>query len=684
MAVINGTNSNNTLTGTASSDTIFGLGGIDTLLGLAGNDVLVGGPGNDRLDGGSGVDTASYAGSPAVRVSLAIAGAQDTGGAGTDRLISIENLIGGSGDDDLTGNAGANRLAGDKGDDTLIGGAGNDLLVGGTGNDTASYAGTATTVRANLTTGTASGGAGTDTLVGIESLTGGDGDDTLTGNAGANWLKGGVGADSLIGGAGNDTYTFTVGDTIIENPGEGTDTIRSTIGVDISAMGLNLPNVENVTLTGAGNVNVTGNNAGNVIIGNSGNNNLSGNSDPDNEDNDKISGGAGDDVLNGGAGNDTLNGGSGVDVLTGGNGDDLFIVDNPGDIVIEAMGGVAGLNDTIQSSVSFVMPANFEHLMLTGTADLYGVGSGTLTGNAGDNLLLASDFIDVVNGGAGDDTLDGGGGDDTLFGGAGNDVYVVDSTTDIVDEDVGDNGNDGGIDVVFSFASFTLPNPATFGRFEQLELAGAANINGTGTAFAETITGNAGDNSLSGLGGDDRLFGRDGNDILVGGAGNDILRGGFDVGFSGDTLVGGFGRDNLDGGFGFDFYLYVEFGDVDQVLTNTVRGGAVTGDIINGFVSGIDRLHFDPTFDVDNDGVGGGDLVPGQLTLGVDFSIIAAQYNGLNPGTNTNFAADRATFVFSTADDTLYFDANAADAGYFVVGVVNGGVLAATDIEIVA
>jgi Ca2+-binding RTX toxin-like protein len=60
-------------------------------------------------------------------------------------------------------------------------------------------------------------------------------------------------------------------------------------------------NVENLTLTGAGNINGTGNDLANVITGNDGSN--------------VLTGGAGNDTLVGGAGNDELNGGPGADVF---------------------------------------------------------------------------------------------------------------------------------------------------------------------------------------------------------------------------------------------------------------------------------------------------------------------------------------------------------------------------------
>ena len=53
---------------------------------------------------------------------------------------------------------------------------------------------------------------------------------------------------------------------------EGTDRIESSVTYTIAA----LANVENLTLTGTGNINGTGNAGDNVITGNDGNNKLSG------------------------------------------------------------------------------------------------------------------------------------------------------------------------------------------------------------------------------------------------------------------------------------------------------------------------------------------------------------------------------------------------------------------------
>lgn len=217
--------------GSAFADWINGNSGSNVLSGGAGDDTMNGGLGNDILNGGAGTDTASYSGfSLAVTVDLTLTGAQDTGGAGRDTLISIENIIGGNKDDVLTGSVSANQLDGRAGNDLLIGGAGNDTLVGGTGSDTACYSDMQGAVQVSLlvTGGQNTGAAGSDTLSGIENITGGAGADTLTGDGGANTLRGNAGNDTLIGGAGDDVL----------NGGAGSDVYRyiaTAFGDDVAA-----------------------------------------------------------------------------------------------------------------------------------------------------------------------------------------------------------------------------------------------------------------------------------------------------------------------------------------------------------------------------------------------------------------------------------------------------------------
>ncbi|MBP5086544.1 type I secretion C-terminal target domain-containing protein, partial [Pseudomonas chlororaphis] len=121
------------------NDVLIAGSGNNTLHGDAGNDLLFSGPGNDLLDGGTGNDTASYAhASAGVTVDLSLLGAQNTGGAGTDILTAIENLVGSNYNDSLTGDNNANIITGGLGNDVLNGGGGDDLLIGGLGNNSLS------------------------------------------------------------------------------------------------------------------------------------------------------------------------------------------------------------------------------------------------------------------------------------------------------------------------------------------------------------------------------------------------------------------------------------------------------------------------------------------------------------------------------------------------------------------
>jgi len=180
-----------------------------------------------------------------VTVNLALTTAQNTVGAGTDILLSIENLVGSAQADTLTGSAQVNTIGGGTGDDlidggssndiidggagndTLKGGSGNDLITGGSGNDsidgganidTLSYAAAGSGVTINLALATAqavSGGQGIDTIVNVENLTGSAFGDTLAGSALANVLTGGAGKDNLTGGAASDRFVYlAIGDSV--------------------------------------------------------------------------------------------------------------------------------------------------------------------------------------------------------------------------------------------------------------------------------------------------------------------------------------------------------------------------------------------------------------------------------------------------------------------------------------
>ena len=173
-----GGNGDNTIRGGAGNDLIGGGNGKDTLFGEAGNDTFIGGNGIDQYFGGTGSDTMDYhAENPSLNIDL-FTGVAVRGGS-TDGLDSIENVIGGTGNDIIAGNSDNNALDGGNGNDRLIGRAGNDDLTGAAGNDTLVYVSTDDIT--HFATDTARGVTDTsDRIFGFES-----GSDTLEFNGAA-------------------------------------------------------------------------------------------------------------------------------------------------------------------------------------------------------------------------------------------------------------------------------------------------------------------------------------------------------------------------------------------------------------------------------------------------------------------------------------------------------------------
>jgi serralysin len=182
----------------------------------------------------------------------------------------------------------------------------------------------------------------------------------------------------LYGGSGNDLYVVNNPDTVInENPGEGDDTVWSTVNYTLAA------NVENLYLVGA--VNGIGNNEANLISGYFGSNNH---------------------LISGLDGNDTLIGGTALDELRGGADDDIYGVYNSDTVIIE---NADQGTDTVWSAVNYTLTANVENLYLVGNANG--------TGNEGNNT--------IVGYGEGNNIIEGGAGDDFLAGGTGTDTFVL-------------------------------------------------------------------------------------------------------------------------------------------------------------------------------------------------------------------------------------------------------------------
>ncbi|WP_417605399.1 calcium-binding protein [Primorskyibacter flagellatus] len=419
-----GLGGNDILEGYGGNDELIGGTGNDHLIGGDGRDVLHGGAGNDTLDGGTGRDTVSYAnavvrntagdvlaadfGNVVVNLDLMTA----SGAHGSDRFISIENVIGGAGNDRITGNAGANALSGGAGNDTLDGGAGNDVLVLGLGDDLA-YGGTGRdTFVLDQGNATLFGGAGIDTIdlgnlegdISID-LVAGAYSATLrvdqpvwddTGTREARVFNGQIMTPELVEEA-NPTFANSADDANRVLPGADSPEAEAFsiryVQVDRSYTG-EFHNIERV-IGGTSATVVHGSAANDVIDGGSAADRMTGNAGRDilrgEDGKDTISGGDGDDELIGGTSRADLS-----DMIFGGDGDDLIYGGYGNDRLVGQNG-----NDTIFG----------------------GYGADTVVGNNGNDVLSGSDFGDMLVGGDGNDFLNGGFGFDRLAGGNGADQF---------------------------------------------------------------------------------------------------------------------------------------------------------------------------------------------------------------------------------------------------------------------
>ena len=513
----------NAITGTEGDDFLFATDAGNEILGLGGNDVLFGGSGNDTLDGGTGNDL--LAGSLGDDVYLP--------GSGVDTISDFGGM------DELRLGAGitpdqVERIRPDGSDDLSLRvlGSPDEVRVANWFTDpsfqleqvvfadgTVWDAATASTLRRL-------GTEGDDLLQGSFStgglLEGRGGNDQLFGGMGNDTLDGGTGSDFLLGGSGNDYYVVDdSGDTVIENPSEGDDTVEASVDYILPDA------VENLTLTlaGFGGHTGIGNTLDNVILGNDSYNLIHGNGGDD-----FIDGGGSMDYLYGENGDDTLSGGTGgvFDLLDGGDGSDTYLYQRG--IVRNLVRDSGGALDRV------VMAADILPSEVKVRHDWY----------SGDTLYLQ------IEGDA-----------DPFFG----TPVVLDSL-----EVEGQFATSVPVVEEVVFADGTIWNAATLRSMLITPGETADDIRGFSTD--DVLDGLGGDDVLSGMGGNDELYGGTGDDVLDGGMGNDFLQGGVgnDVSeggagddildsFSGDdTLRGGTGNDTVAGGFGADTYLF-ERGD---------------------------------------------------------------------------------------------------------------------------
>ncbi len=304
--------------------------------------------------------------------------------------------------------------------------------------------------------------------------------------------------------------------------------------------------------------------------------------------------------------NDLIDGLAGADVMTGKGGNDTYIVDNAGDVVNEISG--EGY-DTIESSISYILPTNVEELTLTGSNAINGTGNNLanlITGNEGDNIIDGGSGLGANN-------LYGKGGDDTYLFGSG-------SRRNFVYESAGVNTIELGAGIGISDLTITresldsktlvisinnhdyiyISNWFTtndYSEISQVEFADGtiwdaamleSQISTTPTDGIDYLAGDTGANTLAGLKGNDTYVVNNVGDIInenlnegedwvhsslnytlpdnveklkltgvnaINGTGNN-LRNEIHGNFSNNILDGGTGGAFLDGSLGNDTYIF--------------------------------------------------------------------------------------------------------------------------------
>ena len=459
-----------TVSGGAGSDTLMfdSTGPVGSLAGVTGIEAIILDDGNNSLaltntlatsalnqsvsvTGDDGADTIDGSAVTATSSKLALNGGYGddilTGGAGAD------TIIGGYGKDVLTGGGGADTISGGDGNDVIDGGLGADSLQGGTGNDTVTYDSGDTVI---------GGGAGTDILTGTTggvfnlsnradqssgdaavvtgfedfdfqlaadniTITGTSGAEAIFTGAGNDVIDGKGGADEIFSGPGGSDTVFYYGSEqfIYGSRSQATLRMLAAADVDVTALdetpndAVDVEGFQNIDASAAtGDMNVTGDDAGDIITTGSGVN-----------------------VITGGGGNDTIDGGAGADTIKAGGGDDRVWYD-PSDVSND---GGADSSTQNQPSGDVLLVRGAANIDLGATDQSLGDNSNTtgyenvdasastvsVTLKGGDvgasnfSILTGGSAADAITGGADFNFIFGGAGADTLTGGAGDENYFV-------------------------------------------------------------------------------------------------------------------------------------------------------------------------------------------------------------------------------------------------------------------
>jgi len=610
--------------GSSSSlgDTLVGNALANTIVGSIGGDTLSGLDGNDTLDGKTGSDWVDYSYASGVTVNLA----SESGSVSvsdTDRLISIENVIGSNGNDTLSGTYGiVNTLLGKGGNDLFYGYFDGDTFDGGSGIDTIDYANISDKINVTLDGSSNSN----DKLIDIENIYASSNKDTLVGNSDANVLDGRGDADTLNGMAGDDTlYGGDGNDTLIG--GSGADLLEGGSGQDMADYSSSNAIIANLTTNS-------------VIDGLGGTDTL-----------------VSIEMIKGSLYQDNITGSSSSDTLIGMGGNDTFYATLGNDLYYGAEVGVS--TDSYQDRIDYSHLSSIDNIYVDLSLNKVFLRDAS-------NATLSTDTlysIEEVYGTVGNDTMIGGSGaSNTLYGGDGNDTLTGNLDGDYLDGATGVNLADYSArtesltvdlsavskNIYKTGSSPTSTNSDTLNNLQNIN-TGSGNDTITGNSANNTIKAGSGNDIISGGTGDDVLYGEMGNDTFIGGTGN-------------DTFIGGTST-SVDSGNDTADYTSALFSINANLTTGTVVGNAATegtdtlygieniigssgNDTIRGKVGVANTLSGAAGNDTLYGGLDGDYLDGGTGTNSVDYSSESANIS-------INLSNSQANYTGSATYDTL-------------------------------
>ncbi|WP_082389014.1 cadherin-like domain-containing protein [Celeribacter marinus] len=369
-----------------------------------------------------------------------------------------DTILGGEGDDEIDGGTGDDTIFGEDGDDVIVDEQGSDTVDGGDGDDEIDVAGgdSPDTIAELLGLTNPNNLADldyspysevvpvdSDPNDDIDTVIGGAGDDTIITGDDADYIEGGDGDDTIYSGIDDDTVFGGDGDDYIEDVqgadyvdgGAGDDTII--VGFDTFSDYSNGGLSDDPKLPSAGYPFLEDQNqidGKDEVHGGDGDDYIVTGDDADliygDDGDDTIKAGIDDDTVYGGAGNDNILGGHGSDYIEGGDGDDY----------IDASDLFQIMNHTNEDDATDPFPNNDMDIVYGGA------GNDTIIGGDDQDMLYGEDGNDIIDGGIDDDIIDGGAGNDILMGGDGDDTITAGEGFDTVSGGTGSDSIYGGGD----------------------------------------------------------------------------------------------------------------------------------------------------------------------------------------------------------------------------------------------